>query len=157
MWISPDVKAFLFLTGNSCSCDSGIRGTVHFLPYTVSLVSPGAERLCKWKPFGLIDQILPTNASGESGREAVFAIFKTKQFEAFLLWVLVSSESQGLLISIMPPSVLSFVVGCGTEGQIFHRRWVDILAPWSLSLHLENILLWRISLENIGPWFTGFS
>ena len=46
------------------------------LPNTVSLVSPGAERLCKLKPFGLIDQIFPTNASGESWIETIVQFIK---------------------------------------------------------------------------------
>lgn len=78
---------------------SAIRSTVHCSLNTVSLVSPGAERLCKLKPFGLIDQILSTNALGKN---LGWSSFKTKHFEAFLLWVLVSFESQGLLISIIP-------------------------------------------------------
>lgn len=89
------MRALLFLTGNSVP--SVARFTV-FLN-TVSLVSPGAERLCKLKPFGLIDQILSTNALGKN---LGWSSFKTKHFEAFLLWVLVSFESQGLLISIIP-------------------------------------------------------
>ena len=58
-----------------------------FFPHTVSLVSPGAERLCKLKPFGLIDQILPTNALGETWTEAVVQFSKQNILKRFALGV----------------------------------------------------------------------
>ncbi len=67
MWLSLSVKAFLFLKGNSRT-----MARFSFLR-TLSLVSRGAGRLCKLKPFGLIDQILPRNALGKT-------VFQNKTF-----------------------------------------------------------------------------
>lgn len=81
------------------------------LPKTVSLVSPGAKWLCKLKPFGLIDQILPTNASSKSWTKAIVQFSKLNILKRFLLWVLVSFESQALLIS----TILLCTLICGGE------------------------------------------
>lgn len=158
IWLSVSVKAFLFLTGNSYSCCSAIRGTAHFFPNTVSLVSPGAERLCKLKPFGLIDQILPTNALGETWIWSSCAILKTKHFEASRLWVLVSFESRGLLISIIP--VCTFICGGAPDrGPDFPQTPSGYIGSLKPITSFGKYTLWGISLENVGSWIrpVGFS
>lgn len=136
------VRALLFLTGNS------VPSVALFTVFlnTVSLVSPGAERLCKLKPFGLIDQILSTNALGKN---LGWSSFKTKHFEAFLLWVLVSFESQGLLISIIP--VCTFICGVVQELEPdFPQTPSGYIGSLKPITSFGKYYLWGITLENVG-------
>lgn len=119
-----------------------------FLPKTVSLVSPGAEWLCKLKPFGLIDQILPTNASSKSWTKAIVQFSKLNILKRFLLWVLVSFESQALLISTI--LVCTFI--CGGElyrGPDFPQTlsgYVGSLKPITSfgKIHFMRNRFWKI-------------
>lgn len=114
----------------------------------LSLVSHGAERLCKLKPW--FDRSDPSHECFRQILDwSTFKIFKT--FEAFLLWVLVSFESQGLLISIIP--VCSLVCGeLQDQGPNFPHRLSEYIGSLKPITSFGKYPLRGITLENIGSW-----
>lgn len=122
---------------------------ISLLPNTVSLVSPGAERLCKLKPFGLINPVLPHESFRRILCWSSCAVFKTKHFQAFFSLGVSFLREPGLADFHYPSLYFHLWWSAGPWAKFsIDIKWIHWL-PQAYRFIWKKYPLWEISLETL--------